>query len=57
MRALETIPQVVADARQLDFSGYNFYEVANLVEMNTEGVSFPKGLAEPALKKAAELVR
>ena len=50
-RSLETLPRLARDARELGFAGLNFYEAANLIEMNPEGVSFAKGMAVEVMKR------
>jgi len=45
-------PQLLTDAYSAGFSGYNFYETDNLIELSPEGHPIAKGFTEPALLAA-----
>ena len=49
-RALEIYPLLAAQAKTLGYSGYGFYETANLYTMNSAGRIMPKLLAAEVLR-------
>ncbi|MBI4024291.1 MAG: hypothetical protein HY360_04875 [Verrucomicrobia bacterium] len=51
-RGIESAEAYVMNAFKAGFDGFNFYETANLMEMNPLGVSMPKGFAASAISKA-----
>jgi uncharacterized lipoprotein YddW (UPF0748 family) len=55
-RGIELAEHVARDAFRAGFAGYSFYETASYFCLNEEGVSFPIGLADHALSRAAETV-
>jgi len=54
MTALWSTPQLLTDAYRAGFSGYNFYETDNLIELSGEGHPMAKGYTEPALLRARQ---
>lgn len=53
-RGVESAEAFVTRAYKAGFDGFNFYETANLIEMNPLGVPTPKGFTAPAIAKAMQ---
>lgn len=54
MRSMETIPRLVTDAQYLGFSGFNFYEAADILQPTAEGALMPRGAIDAAIKKSLD---
>jgi len=52
VRAMETTPRLLADAARAGFSGFSFYEVADVLTINPLGQPVAKGLTAPAITTA-----
>jgi hypothetical protein len=53
-RGVELAERLIREAYEAGFSGYSFYETADYVQLNPEGVPHPVGHAEAALSKAGD---
>lgn len=55
--AMLTTPPLVANAYRAGFSGFDFYEMANLMELNPEGVPMDKAYSGRAITQACRELR
>ena len=53
-RGIELAERLVREAYEAGYSGYTFYEAADYIQLNPEGVPTPVGHAEAAIRKASD---
>jgi hypothetical protein len=55
--AMETMPRLLSDGYRAGFSGFDLYEVCNLIELNPEGTPLAKAYSTPAITRACRELR